>query len=64
MTLKKALEILELNVRVSGSRMPPDTLAALKLGIEGIKAISQQRLDPYPDPMSLLKGETPDEDTS
>lgn len=37
MTPEKALEILELNVKEVGSKMPADTLEALIIGITSIR---------------------------
>ena len=39
MTLDKAIEILELNIKVAGPKMPIDTLEALKLAKEALKEI-------------------------
>lgn len=61
MKLAKAIEILELNVKVAGKRMPTDTLDALKLGIEALTLIDQLRFDGSPYYPAGLKGETEEE---
>lgn len=58
MKLIKAKEILELNIKLAGKKMPPDTLEALKLSIEAIKRVKACRpVDCYA-PEILLPGET------
>lgn len=39
MNLPKAIEICELNIKEAGSKMPPDTLEALKLATASMKRI-------------------------
>lgn len=56
-TLKKAIEILDLNVREAGSKMPPDTLDALNLSIENMKYVQHLRELGVPGILSLLPGE-------
>ncbi len=58
MNLEKAIEILELNVKEAGSRMPPDTLKALKIGIEALKTIKEMRYESVNDGTTQLPGET------
>lgn len=41
--LDKAKEILDLNIKQAGSKMPPDTLTALKIGSEAINFIIRLR---------------------
>lgn len=58
MTLAKAKEILQLNIDEVGSKMPDDTLDALKLGVEAINYVQDVRHivnTPNPD---YLPGET------
>ena len=43
MPLDKAIEIINLNIRVAGKKMPPDVRAALTLGIEALKHIKHGR---------------------
>lgn len=42
-TIEKAIEILELNSKEAGKKMPPDVLSAVNLGIEAMKRIDRQR---------------------
>lgn len=47
MKLETAIEILELNARVAGKRMPSDTLDAIKLGVEALKyRLELEQTDP------------------
>lgn len=48
MNLLKAVEILELNIKEAGKKMPPDTLTAVKLGAQAIKRLALARS--YGDP--------------
>jgi len=43
MHLNKAIEILELNIKEAGKKMPPDTLDALKLGVEALERFKSAR---------------------
>jgi len=43
MELNKAIEIVELNIKEAGKKMPPDCLAALKLENEAAKRIVDAR---------------------
>jgi len=47
MNLSKALEILTLNVKEAGKKMPPDTLEALKKAIECTTYCIQVRRFPH-----------------
>ena len=58
MNLPKAIEILELNLRVAGKAMPPDTQEALKLGIEAQHFIIENRHKCSRSVFTLLPGET------
>lgn len=58
MTLTKAIEIMELNVKEAGSIMPPDTLEALKLHIEAAKHFKDRRVLGCREVDFLLPGET------
>ena len=44
MTLEEAFEILDLNVKEAGRKMPPDTLTALKIGIEASLEVQRLRI--------------------
>lgn len=57
-TLKKAIEVLNLNISEAHKNIPPDVLAALKLMVEAGKCLQHGRLiGQHVDPM-LLPGET------
>lgn len=58
-TLKKAIEIGELNIKEAGKKMPPDTLDALKLLVEAAKARKTRQEHLTPLLRQLLPGETP-----
>jgi len=58
MTLKKASQIIELNIKEAGPTMPPDVLEALKLHSEGLKAIVAWRTDHNDDLLISLPEET------
>ena len=56
-TIKKSIEILELNIKEAGKRMPPDCKDAIQLGIEAMKEIERWR-GYFPDMASMcLPGE-------
>ncbi|GAI29372.1 unnamed protein product [marine sediment metagenome] len=58
MTLPKAIEIGDLNIKEAGKKMPPDTLDALKLLVEAGKQIHNHRASLPPQAIYLLPGET------
>lgn len=58
MKLTTAKDVLQLNIRKAGKQMPPDTLAALKLGIEAIENLITQRADWLTRVYKPLPGET------
>lgn len=58
MTLPKAVEIVQLNIREVGSKMPPDCLNALKLCCESAQRIRVGRNNPGSLWTELLPGET------
>lgn len=58
MTLPKAIEIMELNLKEAGSKMPPDCRDALQLHIEAAKRIQVGRSKGYDYFGHLLPGET------
>jgi len=60
MTLEKAIEILELNLKEAGDKIPPDCRKALKLGIEAMKRVNNPLLYNLINPRVLLPGETED----
>lgn len=60
MTLPKAIEIVELNIKEAGKKMPPDCLDALKVCCEAAKYIDICRHNPNCFNISLLPGETPE----
>lgn len=59
-TLKKAIEILELNIKEAGSKMPPDCRDALQLGIEALYRCQEFRKYTTPKVYMPLPGETDD----
>jgi len=63
MKLEKAIEILDLNIREAGKKMPPDVLDALKLGAQALKAIKEYREMPFYGLLKLLPGEDPEPPT-
>jgi len=58
MKLEKAIEILELNVKEAGNKMPADCLKAIKLGIEAMEEVKYYRNNPLSYVIKLLPGET------
>jgi len=58
MTLKKAIEILELNLLQAGKAMPPDCRDAVQLSIEADRAVIDARANNYYTPIPTLPGET------
>lgn len=58
MKLGKAIEILELNIKIAGAKMPPDTLTALRLVTQVAKAVKASL--PHDDSFSSanIPGET------
>lgn len=63
MKLAKAVEILELNLKEVGIEMPTDTRQAVKLGVEGLKALQDWRAGQVVDFLLPLPGETFDGDS-
>jgi len=47
LTPDKAIEILELNLKEAGPKMPPDVKSALMYGIDGLKAFLHMRNHGY-----------------
>lgn len=64
MKLSEAIEILDLNVEKAGKQMPPDTLQALKLGIEALERIQTARTYPGRLKTYTLPSETPEPPSS
>jgi len=60
--LSKAKEILELNLNMAGKKMPPDVKDALKLGVEALKFIKDNRHKCTRSVFDLLPNETPEGD--
>lgn len=60
MNIKKAIEILELNLNENSSTMPGDCYDALSLSVEALKRIQYQRTMVAPINQPPLKGETKD----
>jgi len=60
MTIEKAIEIGELNIKEAGKKMPPDTLDALKLLVEAGKRLQVLRKDFALLPTVSLPSETPE----
>lgn len=58
MTLEKVREILELNLKEAGRKMPPDTATALGISIEGLKRILKYRKEHFRASFMNLPGET------
>jgi len=56
--LTKAIEILDLNIKEAGKKMPADTLDSLKLGVEALTVIGYLRNAERPIRPPLLSGET------
>lgn len=57
-TLKKAIEILDLNIHEAHKNIPPDVLDALKLMVEAGKCLQHGRLIGQHFDPELLPGET------
>ncbi|MBA7582536.1 hypothetical protein ES708_24466 [subsurface metagenome] len=64
MKLPKVKEILDLNVREAGSKMPPDTLDALKIASHAISRIVTMRSYGINQAILPLPGENPIPDLS
>jgi len=62
MSLEKAIELLDLNLKVAGKSMPPDVKDALALAIAALHSILAQRQDPTIPPHTLLPNEKYDQD--
>lgn len=58
MKLEKAKEILVLNIREVDKKMPPDTLDALKLGVEALNWLIAYRQSELGSHGIALPGET------
>jgi hypothetical protein len=58
MTIKKAIEILELNLREAGSGMPSDCKEAVQLMVEAGKRHLDRDYTSFNGMMALLPGET------
>ncbi|MBA7716182.1 hypothetical protein ES703_125247 [subsurface metagenome] len=58
MTIKKAIEILELNLREAGSGMPSDCKEAVQLSVEALKRHLDRDYISFNGMMALLPGET------
>lgn len=56
-TIEKAIEILELNLKEAGKNMAPDVKDSLTLGIEAMKRIDRQRKLTIPINQPPLPGE-------
>jgi len=60
MTIDKATEIIDLNIKEVGSEMPPDVLIALKMARGGLLVIKGLRYAGWFDDHDLLTGESKD----
>lgn len=60
MNLSKAKEIIDLNIKEAGKKMPPDVKTALTIGSEAIGAIIQWREDNDDDFLWDFASETED----
>jgi len=59
-TVAKAVEILDLNLREAGKKMPPDVRAALRLAVAALQRLQSDR-QLHGGPLRvLLPGEDPD----
>ena len=61
---QKAIEIIELNIREAGPKMPPDTLEALKLHVFAFKRLLKMRSYGIGQAILPLPGENPIPDLS
>jgi len=61
MKLVKAKEIMELNLKEAGYKMPADVRTALLLHIRAVDRLQLQRQSPDKVIWELLEGETPGE---
>lgn len=58
MTITKAIEIIELNIKEADPKMPADTLDALKLAAQALKWRFMKEAAALPDYYVLLPGQT------
>ena len=58
MLLPKVIEILDLNLKEAGKKMPQDTFTALGISVEAVKAIQDYREGLTVDFLLPLPGET------
>lgn len=58
MDIPKAIEILNINITKVGRRMPPDTLDALKLGVQALTRVIADRYGSDNPVFVPLEGET------
>lgn len=58
MLINKAFEILQLNIKEAGKKMPPDTLTALKMANSALHRILTMRSYNIDQALFLLKGES------
>ena len=56
-TIEKAVEILRLNVKEAGKKMPSDVVDAVNLGIEAMLAVQDCRSLTHSELPELLPGE-------
>jgi len=61
-TMKKAVEILELNVKEGSKKMPPDVRDALSLAISNMKTTQFIRSGGEWDLKAMFPGEAPEEE--
>jgi len=57
MTINKAIEILTIFIDPNVTKLDPDDLDAIKLGIEALKRIKDMRISPCTTADELLPGE-------
>jgi len=60
--MDKAIEILELNAKEAGNKMPSDVLASVNLGVSTMKAVVLARKGGSWNPHALLPDELPYQD--
>jgi len=64
MKVSKAIELLTLYMKPSDNIEPVDFDTAIKLGLEALKRTIHTRTLHKPNPLDLLPGETPEDDTT
>ena len=60
--MSKAIEVLDLNIKEAGKKMPPDVKDSLALSVSLMKAVQYVRKGGNWEPHALLPGEAPEEE--